>query len=132
MKIDSHEKVMFYDTDCGGVVSNISYLRFIEKARTKMFEKLGIEAESMMELQVFPAVIRTEIDYLYPARLGDSIRVEAVLESVEKVRVLCRFRLVLETVPERIVATASQQVALVQLPSGRPKRIPSEWAELAE
>ena len=28
------ETVPFYDTDCGGVVSNIAYLRYVEKART--------------------------------------------------------------------------------------------------
>ena len=27
---------MFFDTDCGGVVSNIAYLRFIEIARTML------------------------------------------------------------------------------------------------
>src|SRR5438876_8238108 len=32
---------MFFDTDCGGVVSNIAYLRFIEIARTLRAEKLG-------------------------------------------------------------------------------------------
>lgn len=132
MKIESHERVMFYDTDCGGVVSNIAYLRYLEKARTDLFEKLGMEPKSMMESQLFPVVIRTEVDYLYPARLGDCVRVEVSLDDVEKVRVSCRFRLVLEGEPERVAATALQKVALVQFPSGRPKRIPPEWSDMAE
>jgi len=31
---------MFFDTDCGGVASNIAYLRFIEIARTQLAEEL--------------------------------------------------------------------------------------------
>lgn len=129
MNIESREQVMFYDTDCGGVVSNIAYLRFVEKARTALFAEMGMSPASMSETQVFPAVIRTEINYRYPARLGDSVRIEALLESVEKVRVVCRFRLVIEAEQERVSAESVQTVALVQLPSGRPRRIPDEWAK---
>ena len=34
LQIRTEVQVMFFDTDCGGVVSNIAYLRFIEIART--------------------------------------------------------------------------------------------------
>ena len=40
--INTNVQVMFFDTDCGGVVSNIAYLRFIEIARTRLAEKLGL------------------------------------------------------------------------------------------
>ena len=29
-------QVMYYDTDCGGVVHNLAYLRWVEECRTKM------------------------------------------------------------------------------------------------
>ncbi|MCE9624738.1 MAG: enoyl-CoA hydratase/isomerase family protein [Deltaproteobacteria bacterium] len=31
--IETHEEVMFFDTDCGGVVHNLAYLRMIETCR---------------------------------------------------------------------------------------------------
>ncbi|MEM6915840.1 MAG: acyl-CoA thioesterase, partial [Verrucomicrobiota bacterium] len=71
------ETVMFYDTDCGGVVSNIAYLRFVERARSVLFEEMGMNIRAMNESQLFPAVIRTEIDYRSPARLGDDVLVQA-------------------------------------------------------
>ena len=37
-RIRTQVQVMFFDTDCGGVVSNIAYLRFIEIARTLLAE----------------------------------------------------------------------------------------------
>ena len=128
------ETVFFYDTDCGGVVSNIAYLRYVEKARTALFAALGMPASGMMETGLFPAVVRTEIDYRAPARLGEEIRVVASLVSVEKVRATCAFRLS-ATAPggeARPVAAATQIVALVQLPEGRPRRMPPEWLRLTE
>ena len=41
MKIEHTSTVQFYDTDCGGVVSNIAYLRFVEQARTELFSEFG-------------------------------------------------------------------------------------------
>lgn len=123
------EAVFFYDTDCGGVMSNIAYLRFVEKARTALFDGLGMPASAMMETGVFPAVVRTEIDYRSPARLGEMVRVSVRLASVEKVRAVCEYRLFLETADgaTRTVADAVQVVVLVQMPEGRPRRMPSEW-----
>ncbi|PYK15558.1 MAG: acyl-CoA thioesterase, partial [Verrucomicrobia bacterium] len=40
---------MFFDTDCGGVVSNIAYLRFIEIARTLLAEELGLALTEMAD-----------------------------------------------------------------------------------
>lgn len=132
MKTEITEEVMFYDTDCGAVVSNIAYLRYVEKARSALFAKMGSSAAEMMKSQVFPAVIRTEIDYIFPLRLGDRFRVEAVLSKVEKVRLHCEFQIIIEGEPERVSVKAYQQLALVQMPSGRPKRAPREWVELTE
>lgn len=134
IEVEVAETVLFYDTDCGGVVSNIAYLRYVEKARTSLFAGLGMPAAEMMATGLFPAVVRTEIDYRSPARLGDEIRVVARLVAVEKVRAICEFRMT-ATPPggePRPVAVASQVVTLIQLPEGRPRRMPPEWLRLME
>ena len=128
-KITIRETVLFYDTDCGGVVSNIAYLRFVEKARAALFSELGMDLLSMTETGLFPVVIRTEIDYRTPARLGHEITVTARLAAVDKVRATCDFTLTI-TGPDgttKTIAGARQIVALVQMPEGRPKRLPAEW-----
>jgi hypothetical protein len=40
-KLETEVQVMFFDTDAGGVVHNIAYLRFIETNRSLLAEKLG-------------------------------------------------------------------------------------------
>jgi YbgC/YbaW family acyl-CoA thioester hydrolase len=128
-EIEIKETVLFYDTDCGGVVSNIAYLRYVEKARAALFGALGMDLLSMTETGLFPVVIRTEIDYRIPARLGHEVTVTARLAAVDKVRATCDFSLTLtgHDGTTKTVAEARQIVALVQMPEGRPKRIPSEW-----
>jgi acyl-CoA thioesterase FadM len=46
-RIRTDAQVMFFDTDCGEVVSNIAYLRFIEIVRTHLAEKLGLALVEM-------------------------------------------------------------------------------------
>ncbi|MEO6786418.1 MAG: hypothetical protein ABI318_09830 [Chthoniobacteraceae bacterium] len=36
--IEIEQQVMFFDTDCAGVVHNLAYLRMIETARTLLAE----------------------------------------------------------------------------------------------
>lgn len=126
--IETEVEVMFFDTDCGGVVSNISYLRFIETARTHLTSHMGMSPQEMSESQLFPAVTRSEIDYRRPARLGDRLTVTAAVERLEKIRIHCRFEILRKT-DDTLISTARQVLALVQLPQGRPQRVPDSWFE---
>lgn len=126
--IETKEEVMFFDTDCGGVVHNIAYLRWIETARTRLAAEMGMSLRQMAEVQCFPVVVRTEIDYRKPAQLGDVVTVKGELESLDRVR----FWMALEVsrdVDGAQLITCRQQLALVQMPEGRPLRIPGDWAE---
>src|SRR3979490_1991876 len=100
-------QVMFFDTDCAAVVHNISYLRFIEVARTLLAEELGLGLAQMAESQRYPVVVRTEIDYRSAAKLGDRLVVEGWLDRVERVRFWCAFR-VLRPVDEMLIAECRQ------------------------
>ncbi|MFK5921930.1 MAG: thioesterase family protein [Verrucomicrobiota bacterium] len=124
--IVTEEEIMFFDTDCGGVVHNIAYLRFIETARTRLLAKLGLDLKQISRSQLFPAVTRTEIDYRKPAVLGDRLITEASIEYFERVRFSCTFR-ILRAKDEALMITCKQSLALVQMPEGRPRRLPKEW-----
>src|SRR5438034_9825274 len=96
-RVRTELQVMFFDTDCGGVVHNIAYLRFIEIARTLLAEKLGLALADMAASKKYPVVVRTEIDYRRPAKLGDRLAVEGWLDRLERVRFWCAFRIVRTT-----------------------------------
>lgn len=124
--IETREEVMFFDTDIGGVVHNIAYLRMIETARTRLASLLGMNLREMAQTQIYPVVVRTEIDYRKPATLGDQIVIKGWLETLERARFWCAFEVRREG-EDKVLITCRQQLALVQMPQGKPMRLPDDW-----
>ena len=124
--IRTEVQVMFFDTDCGGVVSNIAYLRFIEIARTLLAEKLGLPLAEMATTQRYPVVVRTEIDYRRAAKLGDRLVIDGWLDDLQRARFWCAFRI---TRPgdESLIAECRQTVALIEMPAAKLLPLPADW-----
>jgi YbgC/YbaW family acyl-CoA thioester hydrolase len=126
-RIQTEIQVMFFDTDCAGVVHNISYLRFIEIARTLLADELGMGLVEMARTNVYPVVVRTEIDYRRPAKLGDKLAVHGWLDRVERMRFWCAFE-VRRPADGALIAESRQMLAVIKMPPGRPVPTPEEWA----
>jgi YbgC/YbaW family acyl-CoA thioester hydrolase len=125
--IQTEVQVMFFDTDCAGVVHNIAYLRFIEVGRTLLAEQLGMGLREMAGTGVFPVVLRIEIDYKKPARLGDKLIIAGRLENFGRTRFCCAFD-IRRPIDGALIAESRQTLAVVHMPQGRPVRLPSDWA----
>jgi YbgC/YbaW family acyl-CoA thioester hydrolase len=125
-RVRTELQVMFFDTDCGGVVSNIAYLRFIEIARTLLAEELGLVLTEMADTHMYPVVVRTEIDYRRAAKLGDQLVIEGWLDRLERVRFWCAFRI---TRPKdnMLIAQCRQMLALIEMPEAKLLRLPEHW-----
>ena len=124
--IRTEVQVMFFDTDCGGVVSNIAYLRFIEIARTYLAEELGLALAEMAQKQTYPVVVRTEIDYRRAARLGDRLVIEGWLDRAARARFWCAFRMT-RSQDNTLIAECRQMLALIEMPTGKLLRVPEHW-----
>jgi len=125
-RIRTELQVMFFDTDCGGVVSNIAYLRFIEVARTLLAEELGLALSEMAQTQRYPVVVRTEIDYRRAAKLADRLAVEGWLDRVDRARFWCAFRIT-RPKDEALIVECRQSLALIEMPTGKLLRLPEDW-----
>ncbi len=126
--LETTEEVMFFDTDAGGVVHNIAYLRFIETCRTRLAAHMGMDIPAMMAEHRFPVVVRTEIDYRLPAKFGDRLLIRGHLHELERVRFRFRFE-VLRASDSAVLVTCRQVLALVEMPAGRPLRLPADWRQ---
>ncbi|SFB90113.1 acyl-CoA thioester hydrolase [Marinospirillum celere] len=73
-------RVYYEDTDAGGIVYYVNYLKFMERARTEWLRTLGWDQST---LDVLFVVRRVETDYLQPARLDDFLDVDVQLESAK-------------------------------------------------
>ena len=130
-RIRTEVRVMFFDTDCGGVVHNIAYLRFIEVARTLLAEQLGLGLAEMAEDKKYPVVVRTEIDYRRAAKLGDRLVVEGWLDQLERVRFWCAFRIVRPD-DDALIAECRQMLAIIEMPAAKLLRLPEDWEKYRE
>lgn len=115
---------MYFDTDAGGVVHNIVYLRFIETARTLLAIQMGMSFEEIERTGIHPVVTRTEIDYRRPAKLGDILVVQGRVVEWSGIRFWVEFEVVRPS-DNALLVTCRQALALVQMPSGKPVRLPA-------
>ncbi len=119
---------MYFDTDAGGVVHNINYLRFIETARTLLAMQMGMSFEEIKRTQIHPVVVRTEIDYRRPAVLGDLVVVEGRVAEASAARFWVEFEIKRPS-DGALLVTCRQSLALVKMPEGRPIRLPAGFPE---
>src|SRR5438270_4027301 len=125
-RIRTEVQAMFFDTDCGGVVSNIAYLRFIEIARTLLAEELGLLLAEMVKTQKYPVVVRTEINYRRAAKLGDRLVVDGWLDDLQRARFWCAFRIT-RPADEVLIAECRQMLALIEMPAAKLLPLPNTW-----
>lgn len=118
-------RVYFYDTDAGGVVHNIAYLRWIEQARSELAHKLGWPLDEMVQ-DFCPVVRRTEVDYLASAKLNDEISVQASIVNLERVSFKVSFE-IHDKKSSTLFCKALQTLAVVSLKNGKPAALPKDW-----
>ena len=126
--IEHEVPVMFFDTDCGGVIHNLAYLRFVETARTIMAAQMGMRLPEMAAEGLYPVVLRTEIDYLSPGKFGDRIVVRGGVTEVGRVRFWVEFEVV-RADDGTILTKSRQSLALIRMPGAKAERLPVEWFE---
>ena len=90
---------------------------------------LGLPIERCLELDRGMAVVRTVIQYLRPALLGDVVHVATWIVPVEsRLRVRRRFQ-IKRLADESTLARAEIEYVCIELSSGRPMRWPPEFRE---
>ncbi|MFZ9931655.1 MAG: acyl-CoA thioesterase [Chthoniobacterales bacterium] len=125
-RIEHEVPVMFFDTDCGGVIHNLAYLRFVETARTIMAAEMGMRLAEMAAGGLYPVVLRTEIDYLSPGKFGDRIVVRGGVTEVGRVRFWVEFEVV-RAEDGKVLTKSRQALALIRMPGAKAERLPPEW-----
>jgi acyl-CoA thioester hydrolase len=116
-------RVYYEDTDLAGIVYYANYLKFIERARTEWVASLGVDQMALKAAQgIVFAVRRVEADFLRPAKFGDDLVVETVLQSLGGARIGLE-QIVLRG-GERLFVAAVTLVCLTE--DGHATRLPVE------
>ena len=71
-QVNRQFQVMTYDIDFAGIVSNITYIRWLEDLRNLYADEV-LSVGDALNRGIVPALARTEIDYLLPVRFPDTV-----------------------------------------------------------
>jgi len=121
-------RVYYEDTDAGGVVYHARYLGFFERGRTEFFRDKGFSVHKLHEEgRLFP-VVRMEIDFRFPARLDDLVRVETELADTGKTSFTMLQRVV-RVDDDKLLAEGRVTLVCVDKDM-KPKRLPTQLREI--
>jgi|AntDeeMinimDraft_5_1070356.scaffolds.fasta_scaffold00999_2 4-hydroxybenzoyl-CoA thioesterase/acyl-CoA thioester hydrolase len=79
-------RVYIEDTDAGGIVYYVNYLKFMERARSEWLRKQGVTQASLLDEQTQLVVYQLDCHYARPARLDDALEVTARVVSQSRCR----------------------------------------------
>lgn len=66
-------RVYIEDTDAGGIVYYVNYLKYMERARTELLREAGFGKAAIMDSERMFVVRSVAVDYRAPARLDDQL-----------------------------------------------------------
>jgi thioesterase-3 len=82
MQASTEIQVRGYHVDVFGHVNHARYVEFLEEARWAFFDRHQPVLERLHTRGIFHAVVRLELNYCLPARVGDRLRIETAIEEV--------------------------------------------------
>jgi 4-hydroxybenzoyl-CoA thioesterase len=116
-------RVYYEDTDAGGIVYYVNYLKFMERARTERLRALGFVQSRLAEENILFVVHSSEARYHLPARLDDELEVSA--RVVELNRASLRFQQQVRRRDDDVLLCEGYvTVACVRADNFRPRGIP--------
>lgn len=77
-------RVYIEDTDAGGIVYYVNYLKFMERSRTEFLRTLGYDKPAILVDGLLLVVHSAQIEYRRPARLDDELQVSTVITKLAR------------------------------------------------
>ena len=114
-------RVYIEDTDGGGIVYYVNYLKFMERARTEFLRHLGFDHYLNSDEDVMFVVRGADVRYFQPALMDDALMVTAQMQS------LGRASLVFSQEVRRgdiTLASATIDIACVKRSDLKPRALP--------
>ncbi|PIE41926.1 MAG: tol-pal system-associated acyl-CoA thioesterase [Gammaproteobacteria bacterium] len=116
-------RVFIEDTDAGGIVYYVNYLKYMERARTEWLRDLGFDFASLQQLNSLFVVKNAHVDYLAPAKMDDLLEVTASVAKIARTYIMFKQMVKREGMP---LCEATIKVACIDSQSMKPKRIAVE------
>ena len=115
-------RVYIEDTDAGGIVYYVNYLKYFERARTEYMRARGYDTPAFFGEDSLFVVTHADVRYRVPARLDDALRATASLVSIGAATLTFEQEVYRD---QECLVAGEIRIALVDKISGKPRRIPA-------
>jgi acyl-CoA thioester hydrolase len=122
-------QVRFRDLDALRHVNNSVYLTYLEEVRIAYMQ--AHQTGSVFDVQHGTIVARCEIDYRYPAVLGDTLITEMCVGEIRRSSFEFIYTLYRQS-DRRLIAQAKTIMVCYNYALGTPVRLPDEWRKQLE
>jgi acyl-CoA thioester hydrolase len=117
-------RVYWEDTDAGGVVFFVNYLKFFERARTEWLRELGFSQEEWRATGFMFVVSRVHVGYLQPARLDDRLRITTHVKHAGQASLTVNQQAMRDSV---MLCESEVRLGFVDANRLRPCRLPADF-----
>ncbi len=116
-------RVYIEDTDAGGIVYYVNYLKFMERARTELMRSLGFGKMYIFNHDLMFVVREMNVQYLRPATLDDELVVTAAVRELRGASMLMH-----QAVRRGAQSLAEGEVTIACVDRARfkPRRMPAD------
>ncbi|MDQ2077902.1 tol-pal system-associated acyl-CoA thioesterase [Marinimicrobium sp. ABcell2] len=80
-------RVYIEDTDAGGIVYYVNYLKFMERSRTEFLRSFGYDKPAVLDDGLLLVVHSAEVNYRRAARLDDKLTITTSIASLARTSV---------------------------------------------
>ncbi|MCL5424787.1 MAG: tol-pal system-associated acyl-CoA thioesterase [Gammaproteobacteria bacterium] len=115
-------RVYMEDTDAGGIVYYVNYLKFMERARSEWLRQLGLNQQTLLDEGTQLVVYRLACHYAKPACLDDALDISARVIDVGRCRMTFEQQVWRD---EELLCTATVEIACLSTERLRPKAWPA-------
>jgi tol-pal system-associated acyl-CoA thioesterase len=119
-------RVYIEDTDAGGIVYYVNYLKFMERARTEFMRTRGFDKDTIFNHDLMFVVRDVAVHYRRPARLDDELLATASIGELRGASMLMRQRVLRG---DEVIAEADVTIACVDRGGVKPRRLPREMVD---
>ena len=119
-------RVYIEDTDAGGIVYYVNYLKYMERARTELMRSLEIAKAAILDDALLFVVSDIQVKYRRSAKLDDSLIATAKLCELGRVK-MCFEQKIFRG--DELLCEGLVDIACVDKQALKPRRIPAQVLE---
>ncbi len=115
-------RVYIEDTDAGGIVYYVNYLKFMERCRTEFLRTLGYHKPAILDDGLLLVVHSAQVDYHRSARLDDELKVTSSIVKLARTYIEFKQQVLRQ---EELLCSGLIRIACADVALMKPRALPA-------